>query len=145
MITIRLGQREIPLVFTTFEMIAIQEEIGCTAAQLRDEVFGLRQKDEDDPESWIMDCAREPKKAKKLGKLIRILGNAGLEEDGKEPDLTDKFVMRHIAPGMIVPYGLTVLAAINEGMRMETAEEKKDEGRVDMIIEEEEAKKAPGK
>ena len=81
--TIKIGGREIPLFYSTFEMIAIQEEIGCTAFQLRDEVFGIRQEDEDDPMSIRMEVVTDPEKTKKLGTLLRIMGNAGLEEDGK--------------------------------------------------------------
>ena len=86
MTEITMGGRTIPLYFTSWEMIAIQERIGCTAAQLRDEVFGLHLADEEDPESWAMSVATDPEKLKKFGTLIEILGNAGLEEhpgDGK--------------------------------------------------------------
>ena len=33
-----------------------------------------------------------------MAKLIRILGNAGLEEAGEAPDLTDKKVLRAMKP-----------------------------------------------
>ena len=52
---IRIGGREIPLLYTTCELIDIQEEIGCTGAQLRDEVFGIRLENEDDPTSVVFD------------------------------------------------------------------------------------------
>ena len=58
---VRIGKREIPLFFSTYEMIAIQREIGCTAAQLRDEVFGLKMDDED-PTKWTMDVATDAEK-----------------------------------------------------------------------------------
>ena len=39
---IKIGKRSIPMYYSTFEMIAIQEEIGCTAFQLKEQVFGVR-------------------------------------------------------------------------------------------------------
>ena len=146
MTNIKIGGREIPLYFTTYEMIAIQKDIGCNAAQLRDEVFGLHLADEDDPQSWQMEVGRDPEKMEKLGKLIRILGNAGLEENGEDPDLTDKWVLRHIRPGMILAYAMLVVAEIHEGQQSEVAEEEqKEQGETSVIVLEEERKKEPEK
>ena len=80
MTEIKIGGRTVPLFYSTFEMVAIQEEIGCTAYQLREEVFGIRQENEDDPMSIVFDVVKDGVKTKKLGTLLRILGNAGLEE-----------------------------------------------------------------
>ena len=110
MTEIKIGGRTVPLLYTTYEMIAIQEEIGCTAYQLRDEVFDIHMEDEDDPSSMTFGIVNDPKKTKKLGTLIRILGNAGLEEKGEEADLTDKWVLRQIRPALILPYCVAVLA-----------------------------------
>ena len=146
-LTIKIGGREIPLFCSSYEMLTIQEEIGCTLAQLRDEVFGLHQKDEDENDSWYFDVAVDPERLKKFGTLLRILGNAGLEEAGKDPDLTDKWVLRSIKPGMILPYSLTVMAEINAAQRSEVAEaaQKEQTGPVDVMVEEENRKKAPEK
>ena len=144
MTEIKIGGRTIPLLYTTFEMIAIQEEIGCTAYQLRDEVFGIRQEDEDDPNSIVFDIVNDPKKTKKLGTLIRILGNAGLEERGKEPDLTDKWILRNMKPALILPYCVTVMAEITAGNTVENVEKKEEQGSVDEVLEEQNAKKQPG-
>lgn len=144
MTEIKIGGRVIPLSYSTFEMIAIQEEIGCTAFQLRDEVFGIRQEDEDDPMSIRMDVVTEAKKTKKLGTLIRILGNAGLEESGKEGDLTDKWILRHMKPGLILAYAIAVMAEITEGNKIENTTPPEETGPVDEVLEQENAKKAPG-
>ena len=141
---IKIGGREIPLLYTSWELIAIQEEIGCTGHQLRDEVFGIRQEDEDDPNSIVFDCVTHGEKTKKLGKLIRILGNAGLEESGQEPDLTDKWVLRNMKPGMIIMYALALYAVINEGNRIENTTPQHEQGPVDEGLEEQNAKKQPG-
>ena len=141
--TIKIGKREIPLYYSTFEMVEIQEEIGCTAFQLKEEVFGIRQTDEDDPMSIVLDCVTDPAKTKKLGTLIRIMGNAGLEEDGKEGDLTDKWVLRNMKPALIMMFALAALTVINDGNRIET-QEAENQGPVDEGLEEQEAKKQPG-
>ena len=144
MTEIRIGERTVPLFYSSFEMIAIQQEIGCTAYQLRDEVFGIRQEDEDDPLSVRLDVVTDPVKTKKLGTLIRILGNAGLEEKGGEGDLTDKWILRKMKPAMIMPYALAAMAEINEGNKIEKPAEEQ-EGPVDEGLEEQQAKKPQGK
>lgn len=138
---IKIGQRTIPLYYSTYEMIAIQQDIGCTAYQLKEEVFGIRQEDEDDPQSIVFDVVKDPVKTERLGKLIRILGNAGLEESGQPADLTDKWVLRRMKPGLIMIYAMVALAVIVEGNAIE-AEEKT--GPVDEVLEEQQAKKQPG-
>ena len=139
---IKIGGREIPLLYTTYELVAIQEEIGCTGHQLRDEVFGIHLADENDPSSVVFDCVTDGKKTKKLGTLIRILGNAALEEQGEEPNLTDKWVLRNMKPGLLLVYALGAFAVINEGNQMEAKQE--ETGPVDEGLEEEQAKKQPG-
>ena len=141
---IRIGKREIPLFYSTYEMIAIQEEIGCTAFQLREEVFGIRQEDEDDPMSIRMECATDPEKTKKLGTLIRIMGNAGLEENGEKGDLTDKWILRNMKPALIMAYAVAAMAVIVEGNRIEAPEAEEQQGPVDEVLEEQNAKKQPG-
>lgn len=138
---IKIGNREIPLFYSTYELIAIERDIGCTGHQLNDLVFGIRQEDEDDPNSIVFDCVTDPEKTEKLGKLIRILGNAGLEEDGKEPDLTDKWILRRMKPSLIMIYAMAAMAVIVDGNKMEVEEQN---GPVDETLEEQEAKKQPG-
>ena len=141
----KIGGREIPLYYSTYETIAIQEEIGCTAYQLKEQVFGAEKIDEElgwEPENMKLTVANDPAKMKKLGTLIRILGNAGLEENGQEPDLTDKWILRNMKPGMVLMYAVIVLAVISTGNSMEAKEQ--NGGPVDEILEEENAKKQPG-
>ena len=148
MTEITMGGRTIPLQFTSWEMIAIQERIGCTAAQLRDEVFGLHLADEEDPKSWAMSLPKDAEKLKKFGTLIEILGNAGLEEEGQEPDLSEKWILRHMRPAEIIQYAILATLEINNGMRSEVAEESKKEQageKVDVMVAEEDRKKAPAK
>lgn len=146
MTQIRIGGREIPLNYTAFEIIAIQREIGCTAFQLKDEVFGIRKVEkEDEPNAEpdiFFDVVKDAEKIEKLGKLITILGNAGLESEGKEPDLTAKWVLRNMRPALILPFAIAAMAEINAGNMMEAKREEK--GPVDELLEEEQAKKQPG-
>ena len=134
---IMIGGRNIPLMLTTYELIAIQEEIGCTVGQLRDQVFGIEHNLETDEYSFSL--ATDKEKMRKFGALIRILGNAGLEEAGQEPDLTDKWILRHMKPAMIMPFVIILTEVMNDAMRMESGKE--ETGPVDEGLEEENRKK----
>ena len=142
--SIIIGGRTIPLFYSTLEMVEIEKSIGCTAFQLNEKVMGARQIGGDDDENaeFRIDLIDKPENKENLGKLIRILGNAGLEEDGQEPDLTDRWVLRHMKPGMIMIYAMAVMAVISEGNQMEA--KKEDNGPVDVLLEEEQGKKSPG-
>ena len=141
---IKIGGREIPLFYSTYEMIAIQKDLHCTAYQLREQVFGIRQDDEDDPMSIRLEVVTDPEKTEKLGTLIRILGNAGLEEKGEEPDLTDKWILRHMRPALIMPYAIAAMAVITDGNKAEVPKTEEEQGPVDEVLEEQNAKKQPG-
>ena len=142
--TLKIGGREIPLFYSSLEMVDIQKDIGCTAFQLNEEVFGIHLEDEDDPSSVRFGVITDGEKLEKFGKLIRILGNAGLEEEGKEPDLTDRWVLRHMKPGMIMVYVIALVAVISDGNKIESITPKEEEGPVDEGLEEQNAKKQPG-
>ena len=100
--------------------------------------------DEDDPKSIVFDVANDPERMEKFGKLVTILGNAGLEQNGEEPDLTEKWVLRNIKPAMVLPYAVVVMAEIREGNRIENITSAEEEGPVDEVLEEQNAKKQPG-
>ena len=139
---ISIGGRNIPLFYSVYETMAIQREIGCTAFQLNEKVFGVEKIDEEKDaklDNIRLTIKNDPEKMDKLGKLIAILGNAGLEEEGKEADLTAKWVLRNIKPAMITLYAIAIMTIIAEGNMMETVQ--KQEGPVDEIKEEIDAKK----
>lgn len=144
--SIIIGGRTIPLFYSTLEMVEIEKSIGCTAFQLNEKIMGARRIGGDDEESKNfdvqIDLIDKPENKENLGRLIRILGNAGLEEDGQEPDLTDRWILRHMKPGMIMIYAMAVMAVINEGNQMEA--KKEDNGPVDVLLEEEQGKKSQG-
>ena len=143
MTEIRIGGRVLPLSYTAFEMIAIQREIGCTAFELKDIVFGIRLADEDDPQSVRLEVINDPERLERMGKLIAILANAGLEEKGETADITAKWVLRNMKPAMILTYAVAVMTEISEGNMMEKKPEE-NAGPVDEGLEEIQAKKQPG-
>ena len=146
MTEINIGGRKIPLSYTAYEMIEIQRQIGCTAFELTDKVFGIRsEEDENNPAAEpkvIIDVVNDPARLEKMGKLIAILGNAGLEQSGQEPDLTDKWILRNMKPALILGYAIATMAEISNGNMMEVKNDK--DGPVDEVLEEQESKKPQG-
>lgn len=142
MAELTIGGRVIPLSYTCYEMIEIERALGCTAYQLNDKVLGLRQTDEDDPTKIEMEIFHNPDMKENLGKLIRILGNAGLEDAGMEPDLTDRWVLKHMKPSEVAALAVAVMIIINDGNQMEAEQERN--GPVDEGLEEEQGKKQQG-
>lgn len=136
MVSMTLKGREIPLLYTTWEMKEIQEEIA-PLNDLQYIIFGRSKDDENDASNY-----GGPEHLTALAKMVRILGNAGLEEAGQEPDLTDKKVMRALRPAQLVDAVNACMAAMSEGMESEIPEKKK-EGPTDVLLEEIERKKEP--
>ena len=134
MASITLKGREIPLIYTTWEMKQIQEEIAPMAKAIN-LVLG---RNPDDKKDKSMYGGAQHLDA--LAKLIRILGNAGLEEAGENPDLTDKKVLRAIRPFEMAEIANACMEAMSEGMASEIPPEKKD-GPVDVTLEEMQKKK----
>lgn len=138
MAEINIRGRRIPLLYTTMEMLTIQQEIAPIGLAMA-MVVG---KNLEDPEDTSKYAGREHLEA--LGKMIKILGNAGLEEAGETADLTEKAVLRGLPTDRIIEAVNACLEAMNEGMHSEYPEKKKD-GRVDVTLEEMEKKREEGK
>ena len=135
MASVTLKGREIPLLYTVWEMKLIQEEIA-PLGKFQYVISGRNPEDENDTSGYAG--------AEHLGavaKLIRILGNAGLEEAGGAADLTDKKVMRAMRPVELPHIINACFETIAEGMESEFPDEKKDEP-VDVTLEEINKKKA---
>ena len=77
MVTLTLGKREIPLLYTTYEMLTIQTDIAPLSKAIR---MVLGRNPDDDSDMSRFGSAEHLDAA---AKLIRILGNAGLEEAGE--------------------------------------------------------------
>lgn len=129
MASIKIRGREIPLLYTVFEMKAVQDEI-CPLGDFQYVIFG---RNKDDPADQSKYASAEHLSA--LAKLIRILGNAGLEEAGETPDLTEKMIMRSIRPASIPDIISACADALSEGMASEIPPEEPD-GPVDVTLEE---------
>lgn len=128
MVEITLRGRTIPLVYTTFEMKQIQEEIA-PLDKFAYMVFGRNPEDENDTSLY-----GGPDHLRAAGALIRILGNAGLEESGEKADLTDKWVLRSLKPATLAEAVNKCMKAVNEGNQSEI-QPKQDEGPVDVTLE----------
>ena len=137
MASITLKGREIPLLYTVYEMKQIQEEIAPLSKAIS-LVTGRNPEDEDDLSGFGGAAHIET-----AAKMIRILGNAGLEESGQEPDLTDKKIMRAMKPNEMMDLINACMEAMSEGMRSEIPE-KEDEGPVDVTLEEMKKKELKG-
>ena len=134
MVTINLKGRTVPLLYTTWETKQIQEELG----PLNKAMDMVLARNHDDNDSINMRGSVEQLDA--VAKLVRILGNAGLEEAGEAGDLTNKKVLRALKPAELPDAINACLDAMNEGMTSEIPE-KEEEGPVDVTLEEMKKKK----
>lgn len=134
MASITLKGREIPLIYTVYEMKQIQEKIA-PMNEFVQLIFGRNKDDEQDTSLY-----GGPQQLDAVAKLICILGNAGLEEAGENPDLTEKKVLRALKPTEIVSAINACMEAFNDGNRSEIPE-KPQEGPVDVTLEEMNKKK----
>lgn len=129
MVSIKLKGREIPLIYTTYEMKQIQDEIA-PLGQVIDLALGRNPEDKKDRSKF---CSAEHLSA--VAKLIKILGNAGLEEAGEKPDLTEKAILRGLPPVEFPAAVQACMEAMTEGMATEQPE-KEETGPVDVTLEE---------
>lgn len=129
MASITLKGREIPLIYTVYEMKQIQEKI-CRLSDLQYRLFGRNRDDEKDTSGYA-----SPEHLEAIAKLVAILGNAGLEENGENPDLTEKKVLRAMKPNDLNGALSACMEAMSEGMDSEIPEEKQV-GPVDVVLEE---------
>ena len=133
--SVTLKGREIPLVYTTYEMKVIQEDIARPMDRAISLIMGRNPDNKED-----MSMYAGPEHLDAAAKLIRILGNAGLEEAGEAPDLTDRKVLRAIRPGDLSEMISACMDAMAEGMRSEIPD-RAEEGPVDVTLEEMNKKK----
>ena len=133
MASINLKGRKIPLLYTSQEMLTIQEEIGPVYDTITIASGG---NPEDSKDRSRFGSAEH---LKTLAKLIVILGNTGLEESNQEPDLTEKKILRGIRPDEIYIAVDACMKCMTEGMMSEIPDEiekKAQSGPVDVTLEE---------
>ena len=133
MTTINIKGREIPLIYTVWEMKQVQEEIG-PLSQAISMVLGTNPEDKEDTSRF-----GSAEQLAAAAKLIRILGNAGLEEAGEAADLTEKKILRALKPAEFAQVINACMDAMNEGMSSEIPEGPK--GKVDVMLEKLQKKK----
>lgn len=131
---INLKGREVSLIYTTQEMLTIQEAIGPIDKAIK-LILGRNPEDEKDRSLYA-----GAGHLKALSAAVRILGNAGLEEAGEAPDLTDKKILRALKPTDIATAANLVMEAMREGMESEIPKEEQ-KGPVDVTLEEMNKKK----
>jgi len=135
MASITLKGREIPLLYTVYEMKQVQEEV-CPLGELPYRLFGRNKDDEKDTSKY-----GGPEQIDTISKLVKILGNAGLEEAGEAADLTEKKILRSLRPMEISDVVNACMKAMDEGMESEIPDETTNSGPVDVVLEEIERKK----
>ena len=138
--SITLKGREIPLIFTTLELKEIQEEIGKLDETMA-LVMGTNPEDAKDVSRF-----GSAEHLDALAKAIRIMGNAGLEENGEKPDLTERWILRAMKPKDVLDAAMACMNTLTDGIASEIEEEEKQEsdGRTDIGLEEIEKKEEPG-
>lgn len=120
--------KEIPLVYSTLQMLDIQEDIAPIekAIQL---VNGVNPDDKKD-RSRI--GGKDQLKA--LGAFLRILGNEGLRQQGQEQNLEDREVLSWIKPYEILFAVNACMEEMGKGMHSEIPP-KEEDGPVDVTLE----------
>lgn len=98
-----IGGREIPLYYDVRAQIQIDDEMELSYDELREKLKGARNKN-----------------TKITVQAIRILGNRGLVHEGEAGDLTDEWLMDHIAMKDMATYKVALQGAILSGWFMET-------------------------
>ena len=119
--SVKIAGQEIPLRYTLRELSAMEEAID-TMDNFRDLIL------------------KGKRRLRNMVTAIRIMGNAALEKEGKNPALTDDWLLDHMDPGQIKSYQIAVLGAFTDGFRMEIENQ---QGR-DLVLEELERKKEKG-
>ena len=116
-IRIKIGERDIPLKFTMREFGDIEEQIG-NLGEIRKLIL------------------EDKKRSRNLVAVLRILGNAGLKAEGKEPDLTDDWLLEEMDPHLLMAYQLAVLACMSRDTESEAAKEENESKERDLVLEE---------
>ena len=123
-LTVKIGEREIPLRFRMNQFIEIEEAIGNLT----------------DIKEIIL---KGNHRLRNLVTMIRIMGNAGLKHAGEKPDLTDEWLTENMDPYMLMGYQAMVLGCLSKETESEAAKEENEEKERDLVLEEIQAKKDP--
>jgi hypothetical protein len=123
-ITVKIGERVIPLRFRMNQFIEIEETVG-NLGEVRELIL------------------KGKNRLRNLISVTRILGNAGLKAAGEEPDLTDEWLTENMDPHALMAYQLGVVACLSKESESEAAKEENENTERDLVLEEIEQKKGP--
>ena len=123
-ITLKIGDRTIPLRFKMNQFAEIEEEVG-NLGEVREMILNGKQR------------------IRNLMKVIRILGNAGLKHAGEKDDLTEEWLNEYMDPHALLGYQLGVLACLSRESESQAAAEENESKERDLVLEEINAKKDP--
>ena len=123
-ITLKIGERTIPLRFKMNQFIEIEENVGNLG-----EVKEL--------------IVRGKNRLRNLIKVIQILGNAGLKHAGEAADLTEEWLTENMEPHALLAYQIAAMACLTKEGESQAAKEETEEKERDLVLEEIEAKKDP--
>ena len=121
-ITVKIGERVIPLRFRMNQFIEIEEEIG-NLAEIRELILKGRQR------------------LRNMVGVIRILGNAGLKAAGEPDDLTDEWLRENMEPHHLMAYQVAIMACLSKETASEAVEEENEDKERDLVLEEIQQKK----
>ena len=123
-ITLKIGERTIPLRFKMNQFRDIEEEIG-NLGEIQELIFDGN------------------KRVRNVVAVIRIMGNAGLAFVGQKPDLTNEWLMENMSPFEITDYQNAIMACMAKDGQSQAIKEENENKERDLVLEEIEAKKDP--
>jgi len=112
---------DIPLIFTVGVWGDIEEQI-CTMNELEDYMTGK-------------------KRVSTVIKMVTLMGNAALVEQGKKPVLTEQWLRKNMPPRAVTEAQLAIMDAITEGMAVENVQKEEE---TDLVLAEIEKKPGQG-
>ena len=123
-LTVKIGGRTIPLRFRMPQFAEIEEEIG-NLGEIQEILI------------------KGKKRVRNTVSVIRILGNAGLQHAGEEPDLTEEWLNENMDPHALMAYQLAVIGCLQKAEKSEAVKEHEENEERDLVLEEIEGKKGP--
>lgn len=123
-ISVKIGERKIPLRFRMDQFIEIEEEVG-NLGEVKELILNGR------------------KRLRNIVTVIRILGNAGLKAAGEAADLTDEWLREEMDPHAIMAYQIAVMACLTKETESQAVQEENENKERDLVLEEINEKKGP--
>ena len=123
-ITLKIGERDIPLRFRMEQFMELEEELG-NLGEIKELIL------------------KDKKRIRNILFIVRVLGNAGLKAAGEDPDLTEEWLKENMEPHSLAAYQLAVLACLAKESESQARQEENENNERDLVLEEIEQKKDP--